>query len=139
MRKRHYWQSRFSGSARPANAQRKKHGLRVLGNRGFEMLEDRAMLASGVLATYTLINDWGSGYQGQIQLANQQTASVPNWRRSSTWRQHHLDLGRHDVSHTGNHYVIQGAAWDSSIAGRANVTFGFVASGGEIWRHRITS
>ncbi len=131
MRKRHYWQSWFSGSARPANAQRKKHGLRVLGNRGFEMLEDRAMLASGVLATYTLINDWGSGYQGQIQLANQQTASVPNWQAQFDLAHNITSIWDATiVSHTGNHYVIQGAAWDSSIAGSSSVTFGFVASGG---------
>lgn len=98
---------------------------------GFEMLEDRSMLAAGVVATYSVTNDWGSGYQAQIQLNNPQATSISNWQAQ-------FDLARNItsiwnatiVSHTGNHYVVQGAAWDRTLAANSSVAFGFVASGG---------
>ena len=33
------------------------------------------------------------------------------------------------VSHSGNHYVIQGASWDQTLPAQGSVTFGFVADG----------
>ena len=45
-----------------------------------EALETRNVLAAGVLATYAVTENWGSGFQAQIQLTNQQSTSVPNWQ-----------------------------------------------------------
>ncbi len=95
-----------------------------------EALEDRSMLTGGVSATYSVTNDWGSGFQAQIQLANQQSTSVQPWQLA-------FDMARNItliwdasiVSHTGNQYVIDGDSWDNSIAAGASLDFGFVASG----------
>ncbi|HEY4308594.1 MAG TPA: cellulose binding domain-containing protein [Pirellulales bacterium] len=122
------WLARFGRSNSP---KKQKPGRRMFGARTFEMLEDRNMLAAGVLATYTLTNDWGSGYQAQLQLTNQQATSIPNWQAQ-------FDLARNItsiwdakvVSHTGNHYVIQGLSYDSTLGANSSVSFGFVASGG---------
>ena len=94
-----------------------------------EMLETRSML-SGVSAAMAVTSDWGSGFQGQIQLTNTQATSVSNWKLefdyaatiSSIW-------DAQIVSHTGSHYVIQGVTWDQTLPAQGNVTFGFVASG----------
>jgi hypothetical protein len=138
MRKRGYWRNwlpEFSSpifgksKSRPA---RTRHDSRSSWRTtACEMLEDRSMLAAGVVATYAVTNDWGSGYQAQIQLNNQQATSIPNWQAQ-------FDLARNItsiwnatiVSHTSNHYVVQGAAWDSTLAANSSVSFGFVASGG---------
>ena len=46
---------------------------------GMESLESREMLAATVVADYVVTQNWGSGFQGQVTLTNQQAAAVPNW------------------------------------------------------------
>jgi len=95
-----------------------------------EVLEDRAMLTAAVAATYSVTNDWGSGFQAQIQLANQQSTSVQNWQLAFDMARNITSIWDASiVSHTGNHYVIDGDSWDNSIGGGASLAFGFVASG----------
>ena len=97
-----------------------------------EALEAREVPA-GVVPTYTVTSDWGSGFQADLQLANQQASSVPSWRLefdlaasiSSIWN-------AQIVSHTGNHYVISGVSWDKDLAANGSVDLGFVASPGGV-------
>lgn len=92
-----------------------------------ESLEDRLALS----ATYTTVNDWGSGLQGQIAINNDQSAVIKDWRLE-------FDFGRSIgnlwdaqlVSHVGNHYVIQSASYNNTIAVGQTVSFGFVAGAG---------
>lgn len=111
---------------KPQPPVRKKHrsSLRV------EQLEVRDVPA-GVVASYAVTQDWGSGFQGQVRLDNQQTSNVANWRLefdytasiSSIW-------DARIVSHVGNHYVIESAGWNSTLTAGGSVSFGFVASPG---------
>ncbi|HEX4142939.1 MAG TPA: cellulose binding domain-containing protein [Pirellulales bacterium] len=96
-----------------------------------ELLEDRSLLtAAGVAATYGVTNDWGSGFQAQIQLANQQATSVQNWQLAFDMARNITSIWDASiVSHTGNQYVIDGDSWDNSIGAGASLSFGFVASG----------
>ena len=95
-----------------------------------EALEDRSMLTTGVTATYSVTNDWGSGFQAQIQLANQQSTSVQNWQLAFDMARNITSIWDASiVSHTGNQYVIDGDSWDNSIGAGTSLDFGFVASG----------
>jgi hypothetical protein len=93
-----------------------------------EILEDRTV-PSGVLANFTVLDNWGTGFEAQLSLVNQQTTPVPNWNLafdmsasiSSIW-------DATIVSHTGNHYVIGNAGWNSNIAAGAAISFGFIAA-----------
>ncbi len=95
-----------------------------------ECLEGREVPA-GVIASYAVTQDWGSGFQGQVQLNNQQTNAVSNWRLefddaasiNSIW-------DARIVSHVGNHYIIESAGWNSTLAAGGTASFGFVASPG---------
>jgi len=97
----------------------------------FESLEDRAMLAAGVTPVFAVTNDWGSGYQAQITLNNQQSTSVTNWKLEFDMPSNITSLWDGQISsHTGNHYVIVGANWNKDLAAGGSLSFGFVASPG---------
>ncbi|HTU23746.1 MAG TPA: cellulose binding domain-containing protein, partial [Pirellulales bacterium] len=95
-----------------------------------ELLENRALL-TGVSVAYSVTNDWGSGYQAQIQINNQQSPSVQNWQLSFNMASNLTSIWDASiVSHVGTQYVIDGDSWDNSIAAGSSLAFGFVASGG---------
>ena len=108
----------------------KRKNYHAVANAQFECLEARTVFA-GVVADYAVTENWGSGFIGEIQLSNQQTADVTNWRLefdygasiSSIWN-------AQIVSHVGNHYVISNAGWNSTLAASSKTSFGFVASPG---------
>ena len=109
--------------------------LRVGSKMGLERLEDRLALA----ATYTTVNDWGSGLQGQVAVKNDQAATLGNWRVE-------FDFGRtinniwdaRIISQTGTHYVIENAAYNGNLAVGQTITFGFTAGAGTGTPQNIT-
>jgi chitinase len=82
---------------------------------------------------FQVTNDWGSGFQGQIVIHNNRPSNIVNWKLdfdfahaiSSIWN---AQL----VSHTGNHYTLTNAGYNSTIAPGATVTIGFVAGPGNV-------
>ncbi len=98
---------------------------------GLEALERRDLLTIAVTPTFTVTQDWGSGYQAQLRLDNRDTVSLTPWKLefdspatiSSIW-------DAQITSHTGNHYVITGASWNNALPAGGSVQFGFVASPG---------
>jgi hypothetical protein len=96
-----------------------------------ESLEPKIVLAATVAADYAVTQNWGSGFEGQIKLTNQQMTAVNNWTLefdfgatiSSIWD------GR-IASHTGTHYVIANAGWNSTLAVGGQISFGFIAAPG---------
>ena len=61
---------------------------------GLEEMEPRVVLSS---ATFAVTSDWGTGFGGQITIANTQATAVSNWTLSFNWdRVDHRHLGRHD-------------------------------------------
>ena len=97
--------------------------------RGLEGLEDRNLL-TGVTATFAVTNGWGSGFQGDIHLSNSQATSVPNWQLQFDFNRKLTSIwDAAIVSHVNDHYVIRGAAWDSTLAAGGTLDFGFVGSG----------
>ncbi|MBS0262864.1 MAG: cellulose binding domain-containing protein [Planctomycetes bacterium] len=95
-----------------------------------ETLEVRSLLAGGVSVGWSITNDWGTGFQAQVQLNNSQTTSVSNWQLAFDYAPNISSIwDAVIVSHTGSHYVIKGATWNSNLPAAGNVTFGFVANG----------
>ena len=97
---------------------------------GIEVLEGRAVMTA-VVPTYSVTQDWGSGFQGQLQLANKDTVAVPNWTVS-------FDLAANltsvwdgaVVSHVGTRYTVTNAGWNANLPVGGSVGFGFVATPG---------
>ena len=86
------------------------------------------MLTATVVASYAVTQNWGSGFEGQIKLTNQQTIAVPNWTLEFDFGASITSIwdGR-IVSHTGTHYVVANAGWNSNLSPGGQVAFGFVA------------
>ncbi len=90
-------------------------------------------MAQSVSAAFTVTNDWGSGFQAGITLKNSGTSAVNGWTLefdfpyaiNSIWN-------AQIVSHTANHYVIEDAGWNATIAAGASVSFGFTGSPGGV-------
>src|SRR4051812_43101085 len=95
-----------------------------------EPLEDRHLLSAG----FTLVNDWGSGFQGEIAVKNDvQPAALKNWRLEFNFdRQITQIWNAVIVSHAGNHYVVEHAAWNADVAPNATVSFGFLGATGNV-------
>jgi hypothetical protein len=95
-------------------------------------LEGREVPA-GVVANYAVTQDWGSGFQASLSLVNSQPTAVADWRLEFDLAANITSIwDAQVVSHSGNHYFITGAAWDSNLSGGGTVSFGFVASPGHV-------
>jgi hypothetical protein len=94
-----------------------------------EALEPRALLAATVVADYAVTQNWGSGFEGQITLTNQQAAAVPNWTLEFDFGASITSIwdGR-IVSHADTHYVVANAGWNSNLAAGGQAEFGFIAA-----------
>jgi hypothetical protein len=82
-----------------------------------------------VTATYAVTNSWTSGFQAQLTLNNPQTTSVTNWKLEFDLAANITSIWDAQItSHVGNHYVITGASYDSTLPASGSVSFGFVAA-----------
>ncbi|HEX4129841.1 MAG TPA: cellulose binding domain-containing protein [Pirellulales bacterium] len=98
---------------------------------GFESLEPRSLLTGTVTTALSVTNDWGSGFQAQLQINNQQASAVNGWQIAFDYAPSITSIwDAQIVSHVGTHYVIKGASYDSNLGANSSVTFGFVAAGG---------
>lgn len=86
--------------------------------------------SGGVECTYSRVNAWNSGFQGQITISNNSTVAV------SGWEVHWLFLDSSTVSSVWNAQFTQGnpntashLGWNQNIAAGASVSFGFTGSG----------
>ncbi len=96
-----------------------------------EVLDERIAPAGGVLENYAVTQDWGSGFQAQLQLVNQQAAALNNWQVQFNYGAAITSIwNAHVVSHSGSQYVIQGDSWDKDLPAGGSVSFGFNASPG---------
>jgi aryl-phospho-beta-D-glucosidase BglC (GH1 family) len=106
---------------------RRRNKLTAPGGLGLESLEDRIALT----AAYSTVNDWGSGLQGQISVTNDQSATLSPWRIEFDYDRAISNIwDAKIVSHVGNHYVIESAAYNSTLSVGQTVAFGFIATGG---------
>jgi hypothetical protein len=94
-----------------------------------ESLEARWLMAVNVVADYVVTQNWGSGFEGKIQLKNQQSTAISNWKLEFDYGANITSIWDGKIlSHVGTRYVIGSAGWNSTLAIGGQVSFGFVAS-----------
>jgi aryl-phospho-beta-D-glucosidase BglC (GH1 family) len=96
-----------------------------------EALEQRDV--PSVTATFQVVNDWGSGFQGAVTIANDQPAAIPNWKLEFDFAPQIYQIWDGVItSHVGTHYVISNAGYNATIGANASVSFGFLGTPGHV-------
>ncbi len=82
--------------------------------------------------TYTVINDWSTGFQADVRIANTGTSAINGWeltwafsdgqRIGQVWNGNHAQAGP-DVT-------VRDAGWNRAIPAGGSVTFGFTSTKG---------
>ncbi|MBL9123199.1 MAG: cellulase family glycosylhydrolase [Planctomycetaceae bacterium] len=95
-----------------------------------EPLEARQLLSA--TAEFRVVNDWGGGFQGEIKITNDQTPRS-SWQLEFDFAGNLTDIWDASLSsHSGSHYVIANAPWNGGLDPGEVVTFGFVATPGNV-------
>ena len=83
-----------------------------------------------MVTTYTQTTAWGTGFNGDMKIKNTGTTAINGWTMEFDMKANIVNIWNAViVSHVGNRYVITNAAWNSSIAAGAEISFGFQADG----------
>ncbi|MHB1422345.1 MAG: cellulase family glycosylhydrolase [Gemmataceae bacterium] len=97
-----------------------------------EPLEDRMMLAAPAIS-FSVVNDWGSGFQGQITIKDNLPSTIKDWSLHFNFNHAITDLWNGTiVSHSGNQYVVANAGYDANIAPGSSVAIGFIGNPGNV-------
>jgi endoglucanase len=90
-----------------------------------------ALPAGAATAAFSIVGDWGGGYQGKFTVTNNTASEATSWRVefdlpsgstvSNSWGA--------QQSSSGNHYTFTNAPWNGSLAAGASASFEFVAVG----------
>ncbi|HYN93406.1 MAG TPA: cellulose binding domain-containing protein, partial [Pilimelia sp.] len=90
-----------------------------------------ALPASAETATFTVVNSWGSGYQGNVTVRNDTSAAISSWQVQLT-----LPAGTTIGSswnavrtNSGSTYTFRNESWNGNLAAGASTSFGFTATG----------
>jgi len=95
-----------------------------------EFLESREVPA-GITVNYSVVNDWGSGFQASLQIKNDSGAPIQDWKLEFDYASKINSIWESKlISQVGNHYTIGNAGWNATIPNGGSVTFGFTASPG---------
>ncbi|TQJ23105.1 endoglucanase [Micromonospora sp. A202] len=87
--------------------------------------------ASAATAVFSVTNNWGNGYQGQITVTNDTSAQITSWRvefdlpSSSTVSQ----SWNAQQSTSGSRYAFTNVSWNGTLAAGASTSFGFLVNG----------
>ncbi len=101
-----------------------------------ESLERRDLLAclANPPIDFQVVNDWGSGFQGEISVQNNSTAEIRDWSLSFSMSHQIEQIWNGTIlSQNGASYEIGHVGWNANLAPGASASFGFVAaSAGQI-------
>ncbi|MEU5873129.1 cellulase family glycosylhydrolase [Glycomyces sp. NPDC047369] len=87
--------------------------------------------ASAATAVFSVTNNWGNGYQGQVTVTNDTSAPISSWRvefdlpSSSTITQ----SWNAQQTTSGSHYTFANVSWNGNLAAGASTSFGFLVNG----------
>lgn len=80
---------------------------------------------------YSEIQNWSSGFQGQISVTNNGDSNLVNWDLDFDLPAEINNIWDAEiVSNDNGSYSVQNAAWNREIAAGETITFGFTADGG---------
>jgi aryl-phospho-beta-D-glucosidase BglC (GH1 family) len=95
----------------------------------FETLEDRLTPTIG----FSVVNDWGSGFQAQITITDTLPTPIHNWSLSFQFDHAITNIWNGNItSHTGNDYLVANAGYNADIAPGSSVTIGFLGAPGHV-------
>lgn len=87
--------------------------------------------ASAATAAFTVVNSWGSGYQGEFTVRNDTSTQLTSWRvefelpSGSTITQ----SWNAQQSNSGSRYTFTNVSWNGTLAPGASTSFGFLVDG----------
>src|SRR5438105_2329063 len=90
-----------------------------------------ASAATTATATFTKTQDWGSGFEGRVDISNGTTASL-NWSLAFDLPTGYSISSAWDatMAHSGQHYTFTPPSWAGALAPGASASFGFNGSPG---------
>jgi aryl-phospho-beta-D-glucosidase BglC (GH1 family) len=84
-------------------------------------------------ATFTDVSDWGSGFTGNITIANQGSTSINGWTLQFDFAGTISQIWNGQIlSQTGNHFAIGNLSYNGTIGAGQSVSFGFNGAPGNV-------
>jgi pectinesterase len=79
--------------------------------------------------SYTVTNNWGGGFTGEIKVTNDTTQTTNNW--SVSWQEANASVtNAWNATLSGsNPYIANALGWNATLAPGASAVFGFQANG----------
>ncbi|MGW0217492.1 cellulase family glycosylhydrolase [Micromonospora chokoriensis] len=87
--------------------------------------------ASAATAVFSVTNNWGNGYQGQVTVTNNTSTQITGWRVefdlpssssvSQSWNAQQTT--------SGSRYTFTNVSWNGTLAAGASTSFGFLVNG----------
>lgn len=84
---------------------------------------------AGAACSYTVTNNWGSGFTGEIKVTNDTNQTVNKW--SVSWQESGASISNSwNAAFSGsNPYTATSLNWNGTLAPKASASFGFQANG----------
>jgi hypothetical protein len=81
--------------------------------------------------TYSLVNSWSGGFQGQVTVSNTGSSAISGWKLGWTWTgsPQITSLWNGVASQSGSSVSVNNASYNATISPGSSVTVGFVANG----------
>jgi hypothetical protein len=81
--------------------------------------------------TYSLVNSWSGGFQGQVTVSNTGSSAISGWKLGWTWTgsPQITSLWNGVASQSGSSVSVTNASYNATISPGSSVTVGFVANG----------
>jgi expansin len=79
---------------------------------------------------FSLVSDWGSGFQGSISITNNSASNIDSWDLEFDFPNQINNIWDAAIEENQNgNYVISHQAWNREIAAGETITFGFTGDG----------
>jgi endoglucanase len=90
-----------------------------------------ALPAEAETAAFSVMNSWGTGYQGQVTVQNTSSATITTWKVQLTFPVGTTVVNTWNASQSasGSAYAFAPAGWNATIAAGESTTFGFIVNG----------
>ncbi|MGW5557139.1 cellulase family glycosylhydrolase [Micromonospora sp. NPDC003944] len=87
--------------------------------------------ASAATAVFSVTNNWGNGYQGQVTVTNDTSTPITSWRVEFDLPSSSTVSQSWNVQQTtsGSHYTFTNVSWNGTLAAGASTSFGFLVNG----------
>jgi hypothetical protein len=88
--------------------------------------------AAALTATYSTVQDWGTGFEGKVVIANGTASTVNGWNVQFDLPSG-FSIGSYwnaQMTHSGQHYTFTNPSWATTLAAGASTDLGFNGSPG---------